>query len=289
MPMTGTTRCPTRRPTETPNLGVHRRDRRHPRRHGASKASPSSRSSSSEGGTLIVEGSTATIFPAYGITTRRDGRGAGVALRPRLDPARRTGATGRARSPTATTRPTLPVYFNQAPVLNAGGGGIPAEFAGFLGGGGPPNRRRRQNITPMANRLNARSPLDARGRARRPSGRRPTRRRAFRADGAPLRHQPRRGARPRVVLRFPTNPNDMLLLGHARGGQALVGPRGGRRRAGRQGPRGDVRDASVLALADAGHVTSSASTRILNWNDLDAGKPEPKPAAPAASSSQQQP
>lgn len=26
------------------------------------------------------------------------------------------------------------MYFNQDPVLNAGGGGIPAEFAGFLGG-----------------------------------------------------------------------------------------------------------------------------------------------------------
>ncbi len=44
----------------------------------------------------------------------------------------------------------LPIYFNQAPVLNAGGGGIPAEFAGFFGGGGGGPS---QNTTPMASPL----------------------------------------------------------------------------------------------------------------------------------------
>ncbi len=78
-------------------------------------------------------------------------------------------------------------------------------------------------------------------------------------------------ARPRVVLSFPENPNDMLLSGTLAGGQALSG-------------RAQVVDARV----GDGHVVMFAirpfwrwqtqSTfflgfnAILNWNDLDAGK-----------------
>ena len=46
---------------------------------------------------------------------------------------------------------TLPVYFNQDPVINASGGGIPPEFAAFFGGGGSAVG---QNTTPMANSPN---------------------------------------------------------------------------------------------------------------------------------------
>ena len=75
---------------------------------------------------------------------------------------------------------------------------------------------------------------------------------------------------PRVVLRFPSDPNDMLLSGSLVGGQALAG-------------RAVALDASV----GKGHVVMFATrpfwrwqsqglyflgfNAILNWNDLDAG------------------
>ena len=78
-------------------------------------------------------------------------------------------------------------------------------------------------------------------------------------------------ARPRVVLSFPQNPNDMLLSGTLAGGQGLSG-------------RAQVVDAQV----GSGHVVMFAIrpfwrwqtqgtfflgfNAILNWNDLDAGK-----------------
>src|SRR6267378_5953774 len=104
-----------------------------------------------EGGTLITEGSTATIFPEYGIT-------AGVTVE---EPAQLfvRGSILRAKitdmkSPIAYGYGTsdLPVYFNQAPVLSAGGGG----FGGFGGGGrggapgSNPNAGIGQNVTPNA-------------------------------------------------------------------------------------------------------------------------------------------
>jgi hypothetical protein len=73
-------------------------------------------------------------------------------------------------------------------------------------------------------------------------------------------------------MRFPTDPNDMLLAGVLVGGQALAG-------------RALVLDAPV----GKGHVVMFANrpfwrwetqgsfflgfNAILNWNDLDAGKP----------------
>ena len=100
-------RCRTRRRTSTPNLGVRRFERRHPRRHGAAEGSSSWRSSSQQGGTLITEGSTTTIFPEYGIT-------AGVTVEHpaqlfvRGSILRGKIADRRARSRTATRAPTCP-------------------------------------------------------------------------------------------------------------------------------------------------------------------------------------
>jgi hypothetical protein len=78
--------------------------------------------------------------------------------------------------------------------------------------------------------------------------------------------------RPRVVLQFPSNPDEMLLSGVLVGGQALAG-------------RAQVIDAPV----GQGHVVMFAIrpywrwqtqgtfflgfNAILNWNDLDAGRP----------------
>ncbi len=221
-----------------------------------------------EGGTLITEGSTATILPEFGMTP-------GVSIeRPTQLFAR--GSIMRSqwadrKSPIAYgfENATLPVYFNQDPVINAGGGGIPAEFAGFFGGGAQiPGVG--QNTTPMANSPNRLSPLepgDAQPRDPRPQADAAAEFRAMaRAFGVSMDE-----ARPRVVLSFPQNPNDMLLSGTLVGGQVLAG-------------RAQVVDATV----GQGHVVMFAIrpfwrwqtqgtfflgfNAILNWNDLGAGR-----------------
>ncbi len=212
-----------------------------------------------EGGTLITDGSTTTIFPEYGITS-------GVTVE---HPAQLfvRGSILRAKiadpkSPIAYgyEGTDLPVYFNQDPVLNAGGGGIPPEFAAFFGGG-PANAGLGQNITPNAVPVHV-SPWDA-GRRRREGGD------AHPAvdEVAAFRQMARQfgisfdTARPRVVVRFPSNPDEMLLSGTLANGQFLANRAAARRRAARQGARRHVRVAAVLALADAGDLFRSASTR----------------------------
>ena len=71
---------------------LRRSERRHPRRHGH-RGPDGAAKFVQEGGTLITEGSTATIFPEYGLTQRRHGRDAGAAVRARLDPARHVADT----------------------------------------------------------------------------------------------------------------------------------------------------------------------------------------------------
>jgi hypothetical protein len=84
-------------------------------------------------------------------------------------------------------------------------------------------------------------------------------------------------SRPRVVLRFPSDPNEMLLSGTLAGGEALSG-------------RAQVIDAPV----GQGHVVMFAIrpfwrwqtqgtfflgfNAILNWNDLDAGRTPARPS-----------
>ena len=229
----------------------------------------------SDGGTLITEGSTATIFPDYGITS-------GVSVE---HPAQlfvrgsvMRGKWGDRKSPIAYgyDASDLPVYFNQDPVLSAGGGGIPSEFAGFLGGGGPPNSGLGQIITPMATplKINPLDPADVPAAAERPQVDEAT---AFRSMAAAFGVNLDAGVRPRVVLSFPQNPTDMLLSGSLANGQFLSG-------------RAGVVDAPL----GKGHVVmfairpfwrwqtqgtfSLGFNAILNWNDLDAGKPAGPPA-----------
>jgi hypothetical protein len=223
------------------------------------------------GGTLIVEGSTSTIFPDYGLTS-------GVTVE---NPAQlfargsiMRGVFADKKSPIAYgyDGDHLPVYFNQSPVLNAGGSGVPAQFAAFFGAGaGGPS----QNITPMATRLRL-SPWETdsapaeRGEARAAGGEGPEvaqAREIARQFGVDLDE-----ARPRVVMRFPARDSDMLLSGTLQGGQALAN-------------RAQVVDVPL----GQGHVVMFAIrpfwrwqtqgtfflgfNAILNWNDLDAGKP----------------
>jgi hypothetical protein len=167
----------------------------------------------------------------------------------------------------------IPIYFSQAPVLSVGGG---AGFAGFGGGGGAPNLGLGQNTTPMANRLKL-SPYEktvdqpvpaSPAPAAAPGGG------GGGGGGGQFGGQAAAGPRPRVVLAFPTNPDDMLLSGTLVGGQALAG-------------RAQLVDAPL----GKGHVVMFAIrpfwrwqtqgtfflgfNAILNWNDLDAGRPEP--------------
>jgi hypothetical protein len=222
------------------------------------------------GGTLITEGSTATIFPEYNLTS-------GVNVE---TPAELFARGSILRSVIADRRSPiaygfdaqLPVYFNQAPILSTGGGG----FAG--GGRGMPGVS--QNVTPMATPLRL-SPWDTTG-----SGARDTSRVARTpggggagggGGGGGFGGQGAAGPRPRVVVQFPTNPNDLLLSGTIAGGQALAG-------------RAGVIDAPV----GRGHVVMFGIrpfwrwqtqgtyflgfNAILNWNDLDAGTAQPAAA-----------
>ncbi|MDH5235769.1 MAG: hypothetical protein OEW77_12500, partial [Gemmatimonadota bacterium] len=225
------------------------------------------------GGTLIVEGSTSTIFPEYKLTTgvtveEPDGLFArGSVYR---------GIVADRRSPVAYGYGSqVPVYFSQSPVLNAGGiaGG---GFGGFGGGGSTTG----QNTTPMANKLPL-SPWDwnaadaaptaagaagargpGAGGARGAGGGRGAA--AADAGGADEVAGPGGGGgggggggrgggrggfgggaaladRPRVVVSFPTNVSDILLSGTLAGGEGLAG-------------RAQVVDAPV----GAGHVVMFA-------------------------------
>lgn len=216
------------------------------------------------GGTLLVEGSTTTIFPAFGLTS-------GITIEePSALFARGSvmrGIISDKKSPIAYgfDGSQLPVYFNQAPVLNAGGSGVPSAFAALFGGGGGPS----QNITPMATRLRL-SPWERDSAASRPAAPPVDEGANLRAMAAQFGINVDQG-RPRVIMSFPTNPNDMLLSGTLQNGQLLSG-------------RAQVLDASV----GDGHVVMFAIrpfwrwqtqgtfflgfNAILNWNDLDAGK-----------------
>jgi hypothetical protein len=233
-----------------------------------------------EGGTLITEGSTTTIFPEYGITT-------GVTVE---EPAQLfvRGSILRAKisdmkSPIAYgyENADLPVYFNQAPVLNAAGGG----FGGFGGGrgGAPgtnPNAGFGQNVTPNAVplRIQPFEPLGGDANAAPGGGRgeRPTA-----DDQAQMRQMAAQfgividDTRPRVVMQFSANPNDMLLSGTLANGQFLAN-----------------RAAAVDHPLGKGHVVmfairpfwrwetqgsfGFAFNALLNWNDLSVGWPPPQ-------------
>ncbi|HSL71397.1 MAG TPA: hypothetical protein VK864_14215, partial [Longimicrobiales bacterium] len=173
-----------------------------------------------DGGTLITEGSTATIFPEYKLTS-------GVTI----EEANGLFARGSIMRGIITDRASplvygydgtqLPVYFSQAPVLNAGAGG--GTGAGFGGGGRGASVS--QNTTPMANPLRL-SPWDSSTATTAAGGR---------AQGAGQGEFGGRGggggrggfgeqapaARPRVVLAFPANAADMLLSGTLNTGQLL--------------------------------------------------------------------
>jgi hypothetical protein len=283
---TGTMPLPYRRSEQTPNLGTL--DQSDDIRGGMGiEGLLELYKFVKEGGTLIVEGATTNIFPAYNLTT-------GITVE---DPdalfARGSvmrGVVADRTSPIAYGfNAQVPVYFNQAPVLNVatGGGG----FGGFGGGGG--GNSAQQNTTPMASRVTtsawdwnaiegiapvaAESTATAPARGRGVAGAGPGAARGG-AGAAPAAAAPQSAAaaaaaatRPRVVLAFPRSASDMLLSGTIAGGEALAG-------------RAQVVDAP---LGD-GHLVMFAIrpfwrwqthgtyflgfNAILHWNDLNAGR-----------------
>jgi len=213
-----------------------------------------------EGGLLITEGSTSTIFPEYhlvdGITVEEPSGlfARGVVMK---------SVFADRKSPIAYGYDSdiLPVYFSQGPVLTAGG----AAGFGVGGRGGAQIPGVGMNLTPNAI-PQALATLDAPAAA--PQGPGAVGGTRVRPQGPAVSI----GARsvPRVILRFPTDPNDMLLSGGLLGQQALVG-----------------RAVVVDTPLDKGHVVSFANrpfwrwethgsfnlafNAILNWNHLDAG------------------
>jgi hypothetical protein len=275
MPMTGKTPLPYKKTTDFPNLAFV--DSSDDIRGGMGLEGLLNLAKFvEEGGTLITEGSTATIFPAYAITS-------GVTVE---EPARlfvrgsvmRGKITDR-KSPIVYgyDQTDLPVYFSQGPVLSAGGGAA-AAFGGFGGGrgGAPgenPNAGIGQNVTPNAVPLRI-QPLDPEPAAPRSADRPQA------DENAQLRQLAQQfgiaipESRARVVMRFPQNANEMLLSGTLAGGDALSN-------------RALVIDQPL----GNGHVVmfalrpfwrwqtqgtySLGFNAILNWNDLNAGQAPP--------------
>ena len=198
-----------------------------------------------EGGTLLVEGSTSVIFPQYAIT-------GGVTVESPAQLFARgsvmRGVFADRKSPIAYGYDAqVPVYFNQDPVLNVGGGGF-GGFGGF--GGGPAGIG--QNTTPMATRLplSAWDPEPAHAEARSSAGGRDG---AVPPDGAAVRHRLRR-VRPARRLALPAEPERHAAVRDARRRPGARQSRADRGCVPRQGPRGDVRHSPVLAMAVAGDV-----------------------------------
>jgi hypothetical protein len=293
IPKTGNVPLPYKKTADTPNLGAQ--DESDDIRGGMGyEGLLELHRFVQEGGTLIVEGSTATIFPEYKLTS-------GI----RVEEPDQLFARGSVMRGIISDRSSpivygydghqLPIYFNQSPVLSAGtGSGAPmAQFFEGGGRGGIPGVG--QNTTPMANRLKL-SPWHADSAQATSSGDR-------QGGGADETAAPGGGrggggglggaavagtARPRVVLQFPANADEILLSGTLVGGQALTN-------------RAQVIDAPL----GNGHVVMFAIrpfwrwqtqgtymlgfNAIMNWNDLDAGRPRPAPAATSESGGRQEP
>jgi Zinc carboxypeptidase len=232
-----------------------------------------------QGGTLIADGSTSAMLADYGIAS-------GVTLEhPATLFARGSilrGTFTDAKSPIAYgfDQKDIPVYFNQDPVLAVatGGGG----FGGFGGGGGGGRgggSSEGQNVTPMAVPIHV-APLDpsettGAGGAMGVGGGRGAGRGGGRgAGGGRGGAAAAEGPRPRVVMQFGSNANDLLLSGTLGGGDTIAN-----------------RALAVDVPVGKGHIVMFALrpfwrwqtqgtyflafNAILNWNDLDAGKAPP--------------
>jgi hypothetical protein len=233
------------------------------------------------GGVLITEGGTSTIFPEFNLTQGINiEQGEGLNARGSVLKT----VLGDRRSPVlyGYDQNSLAVYFNQGPIFSVGGGGGFGR-GGRGGGGGPANfgNMEPNRLQPRLTTLEGAPPAPAAADA----GAAPGQGRGGRGGGGGgFGGRGGGGANPnapRVLLSFPTDPNDLLLSGLLVGGEAIAG-----------------RPVALDAPIGKGHVVMFANrpywrwqtqgnfflgfNTILNWNDLDAGR-----AAPATSTSQQ--
>lgn len=295
IPKTGKAPLPYKRTPETPNLGAL--DQSEDIRGGMGPEGLFELYKFVQaGGTLITEGSTATIFPEYKYTT-------GITV----EPSTQLFARGSIMRGMITDKKSpivygyegtqMPVYFNQDPVITVAQDTPAQQLARALGGGGGGGGPS-QNITPMATKP-ALSTWDgptvsAQGAPAAGAGRG----RAGAAAGAgtdtaglgALAQQfgvtaPDPATRPRVVMQFPADTTAMLLSGTLSGGRVLSN-------------KAQIVDAP---LGD-GHVVMFAIrpfwrwqtqgtymlgfNTILNWNDLDAGRTATPTTAVRANGSQ---
>ena len=233
------------------------------------------------GGVLITEGGTSTIFPEFNLTpgvSVEEGEGLyvrGSVLKAMLGDKGSPVLYGYDQS-------ALAVYFNQTPVLAVagGGGGRGGGRGGAAVEGGPGNFNMQPNsVPPKLTTLDGPPPaqtVPGAGRGGRGAGGGG----GFGAGGFGGRGGGGTPNAPRVLLSFPTDPNDMLLSGVLVGGEALAG-----------------RAVAVDATIGKGHVVMFANrpfwrwqtqgnfflgfNAILNWNDLDAGKAATRPTSTA--------
>jgi hypothetical protein len=266
-----------------------------------------------QGGVLITEGATSTVFPEYNLTP-----GVQVETPDNLYVRGSVLKTvlGDKNSPVlyGYDQNNLAVYFNQAPVMRVGAGG---GFGGGRGGAGanvPPVGNLTPNaVQPTLTTLDGPPAAAAGGAGGGRGGRGGGAGRGGFGGGAPAGAQPAEGAAPeqavagagrgggrgaagggrggfgggtdanppRVLLSFPTNANDLLLSGMLIGGDSLTG-----------------RAVAIDAPVGKGHVVMFANrpfwrwqtqgnfflgfNAILNWNDLDAGRTATRPVGTGA-------
>lgn len=218
-----------------------------------------------EGGLLLVEGSTSSIMPEYGVTTGVNVESPSGLTAPG---SIHRGIIADKTSPIAYgyEGDQLPVYFKNDLVLSTGGG---RGGRGFGRGGGD-----WQNTTPMARRPTLSdydNPDETAGLRGSGGGRGGRGGRGGFAFGRGGFGGGSSGNAPRVIMRFPRDADQILLSGTLRGGEALAGT-------------AQVIDAPV----GDGHVVMFSIrpfwrwqtqgtfflgfNAILNWNDLDAGR-----------------
>ncbi len=232
-----------------------------------------------EGGTLITEGSTTTILPDYGIlpTVRVEHP---TSLYTKGSIMRGMIADHKSPIVYGYTADDLPVYFSAEPVLSAGAGG-PGVGPGGLRGSAPAVSGVGEDITPNSHPVQL-SPFAVEGDEEKPAA--PADPAVTQASEAAAMAAMMRayglsddsGPAPRVVMRFPTKPSEILLSGELAGGEAISG-----------------RALAIDAQLGQGHVVMFALrpfwrwqtqgtyalgfNTLMNWDHLDAGKS----AAPA--------
>jgi hypothetical protein len=292
IPKTGSTPLPYKKTADTPNLGAT--DSTDDIRGGMGFQGLTELGKFvADGGTLITEGSTASLMAEYvlnsGVTVEHPASlfARGSILRSVISDLKSPIAYGYEAK-------DLPVYFNQDPVFSVGAAGGFGGFGGGFGGGRGGTSDVTQNVTPNAAPIHV-APLDLTAASESPApaagagGGRGGRGGRGGAAAAPAAGAGAgggggfgggRGAfaavseeRPRVVVQFGSNANDLLLSGTLAGGETLTN-----------------HAAAVDVTLGKGHIVMFALrpfwrwqsqgtymlafNAIMNWDHLDAGKPE---------------